>query len=279
MKKTFKRKVKIETWEFTLIELLVVIAIIAILAAMLLPALNRAKETARSIACANKLKQLGMAQNFYSSDYNDWILPGSTRSYGSAADKAAIHEYAFHWYGLISGFKPKDKQQLIPGYNLKFSGPYDGRRKSPDFECPSEPVDFGTYSTNRFQYTHYTINVSLTGLSNTRTGWDQFYRKLNCLIEPSKALIFADNRNLSGCMTGIPDKLGFRHGVRDPRAYTGSTLEPAVVTKGKCNMVFMDNHAEAADYRTIITWKPDRDVQSFYSTDYRKFLRGFDTYK
>ena len=81
---------------FTLTELLIVIVIIAILAAMLLPALNRARAKAHDSACKNNLKQITMIEIQYSADYQDYMVVLMEQSFASGSS------LALQWYKLFT---------------------------------------------------------------------------------------------------------------------------------------------------------------------------------
>ena len=141
---------------FTLIELLIVIAIIAILAAMLLPALNAARSKARAIQCTSQLKTLGMTIRMYANDYKDYAPPT-----------------------VYDGDKKYGYYLLCPYFNLPAKGPgFEPYRKSV-LCCPEyKPVSAGTlryalsYAPNYYipgenQPTYFTAGKKLSSIKKT----------------------------------------------------------------------------------------------------------------
>ncbi len=149
--KIANRQSKIEK-AFTLIELLVVISIIAILAALLLPALQKARDSARKIVCAGNVKQISLATILYASDFNDALplIGANSRMVGG------------DYNGVTSFYQLYD--EYLRG-NLKVNASQSTCVRfftSPVFVCPSNiryktnPNDLGTYNYYRLPYGMFT---------------------------------------------------------------------------------------------------------------------------
>jgi prepilin-type N-terminal cleavage/methylation domain-containing protein len=153
------------TWRgkaFTLIELLVVIAIIAILAALLLPALARASEKAKAIQCLSNIRQVGMAASLYLGDFNDRYPPATTKN-GRTTQLS--------WVGNTGLKSPYDtltpQERWLSEYLVKATA----QAKVDVARCPSDKRSYLETGNSGYQDfgSSYLANIDYTLSSDTYT--------------------------------------------------------------------------------------------------------------
>jgi prepilin-type processing-associated H-X9-DG protein len=231
---------------FTLVELLVVVGIIAVLIGILLPALSRARETAKTAQCLSNLRQIGQAFQMYANDSRGWLVPAYIEPAGSGNGRE-------NWCTiLVNGrYLPAPKQQDIPfhsqtsggdsvfrcpnGINDKHDSKTSGfnsffwRRKSAStgvqidtwYGANGQDYDAGSPNNNK-RWPMRSLKVVSGSGGNALMGGPLI--KITKLRKPAELVLILDGLRL---IEGNPNKISARHN-----------------NKKACNMMMADSHCE-----------------------------------
>ena len=214
---------------FTLVELLIVVAIIAILTAILLPALNSAREKVNSIACINNLRSIGNAFAMYASD-NQGYYP--TKGSDFSSDPV--------WMMKLGGKSDSQKKGM---YGISYTANSTNFKKC-TFLCPSEPrlILWGAAGGDHTagMSTHYGMNAYLFG------------KKTSQVVSPTQAFLSGDSLFPFDFSYAYLSYLAFRHGGQESVERIRNDEKLELISPGaRTNLAFADGHAESMTHSKV----------------------------
>ena len=229
---------------FTMIELLVVMAVIAILVCLLLPALGKAKETAKTIACVNNLKQIGQCLFQYVGDYNGKLPP----SYYTISWRDWV--WMLYASALIS---PSRSEKMVAADPLEANYGATPSDYFGIFRCPAEngKVSDGGH-WNGVSGHHYGLNTRLGQLltkSPYAADWRSLAFAYSRISLPSKRALVADSYNRYSAYGYFVESIEYQDGTANDAARISYRHGH---DKFGMNILFVDGHVEQQRLQTLL---------------------------
>jgi prepilin-type N-terminal cleavage/methylation domain-containing protein/prepilin-type processing-associated H-X9-DG protein len=256
---------------FTLIELLVVIAIIAILAAMLLPALSKAKTKGITIACLNNVRQLEICWHLYAVDHNDLLPPNN--SIADITSGSTLNASA-SW---CTNYAPYDADS--DGIRNALLFPYNSSLEI--YHCPADRSTIETrdgIKLSQLRWRSYNMSLCINGAPE---------------LNPGLSMSIPNFKTLSTIKDPAPSKLLVFLDVHEDQIYDANFGMPAMAVWGDnrmwwdipanrhdqgCNLSFGDGHAEHWKWRVpkvVRTRFAAQSVPDEELPDYRRVQEGY----